>query len=49
MSPDSIAKIDGPGKVRRIAVGVIRQAGKEAADPADAHSHDQREDEQVSG
>src|SRR6185503_7337154 len=45
----AVAEVDRPGQRAEVAVGVIGEAGEEAADPADAHAEDEREDVNVAG
>ena len=49
MARDAVAEIDAPGQAGGDAVRAIRQAGQEAADPADRDPEHERDDEQIAG
>jgi len=49
MARDAIAEVDGPGEIRGSAVGVVGEAGEEAADAADGDSECEGDGVEVSG
>src|SRR6185312_3717723 len=49
MTWDSVAEVDAPGKRGWLAVGVVGEAGEEAANAADGDADTERNSEKVSG
>ena len=49
MAGDGIAEVDGPGKICRRAVGVVGEAGEEAADASDGDAEGEWDGVEVAG
>jgi len=49
MAAHPVAQVHRPGQAGRRAMGVVRQAGEEAAEPADHHAEAERADEDPAG
>ncbi len=49
MARDGVAEVDGPSEIRGSAVGVVGEAGEEAADAADGDSDCEGDGVEVSG
>jgi hypothetical protein len=49
MAGDAVAEVDGPGEIRRRAVGVVGEAGEEASDAADGDAEGEGDGVEVAG
>src|SRR5579862_6279995 len=49
MAGDAVAEIDGPGEGRRAAVGIVGEAGEEAADAAGGDTDGEWDGKEIAG
>lgn len=49
MTRDAVAEVNGPGKVRGRAIGVVGESGEEAPDATDGDAESERDGVEIAG